>query len=339
MAGWENRVREDERRNVADVLRRADQGRRGVELAEAPIGALTWRLDQADFDSVVIELLRRGDRHATRTMLLPIASEAATIFKEGPAEDLEVILDRLISVAGAAITYDSPDVLNQALGALHRIYGIPTVATEVAAHLWLGVASRVEAAGALAVRLEQWWAIRPLTLRPVTTGHESYMSWLRHAVTMGARTNQLVNADGRPVSGAFASFGRLAAARIPALRPDLAGAVAPFEVGAPPEDYDVLLDSITQFDLLWCVLMAVVAPRQLSLYPSFAGFYERRAEPVLQTLVTDKEVQREVLGDVSDEDLRRALEEVLHLAEQESFRMRSRPWQVDATYLRRLLGD
>lgn len=212
---------------------------------------------------------------------------------------------------------------------MHRIYGAPALVRSggsepaiSAEQLWLGVARRVEAAGALAVRLGAWWSIRPLTFQPVTLPPESYGSWLRHAITMAARSNLLVNAEGQPVSGAFVGFGRLTAAQIPALRPDYPGDAPTFELGAPPESLDPLLDSVTQFDLLWCTVAAAAHPNQLAFCPSFAGFWEHRSEPALRALVTDTAARREILGDISDEHLRAAIKEVMKVAAQESWRIR-----------------
>ncbi len=104
-----------------------------------------------------------------------------------------------------------------------------------APRLWLEIGTWVESAGGLAVRLREWWAIRPLVLQPYTSGGEHYNNWLRHSLTEAARANLLVNDAGKPIAGAFLGFARLHADRLPALRPDMPTVNAEFVLGVPPQ--------------------------------------------------------------------------------------------------------
>ena len=119
----------------------------------------------------------------------------------------------------------------------------------------------------------------------------------------------------------FVSFAYDLVNNVPALRPDLVDEALGGRVshGDPPNE-DALLDSILQFDFAWCLLAVLNSgsPSTQQFYPSFATFYGRRINTFAERLATDDSVRTGLLGDVSDQDLRRALETVIGAAEREA---------------------
>jgi hypothetical protein len=171
------------------------------QAASGPASALTWRLDEAAFDATMIELFRRGDAIPIRLLLdQALAETRELIDREDGESELSALLDRIVSLAALALDLDQPKDFDRSVDTLMAIYelgfggyGVPrnTVAVPVA-KFWVMIVERVYALGALAVRREHWQAVRRLALaRGQSRGWkmEGYRSWLRHALTMGARSH------------------------------------------------------------------------------------------------------------------------------------------------------
>lgn len=212
---------------IVTTLQHADAGSR---IAQGTVGALTWKLPQEEFDAGVIQAIRSDDRVVLRAMLLPVVGAAnALVSNRQNRSDLLTLLDRVASAAALAIAFEHDWLLEQSLATLKRIYalcdrrtGYPRGNVAISTpDLLLAVASRIEASGALAIRLELWSAARSLTLHPSWDGY--YISWLRHAITEASRANLLTESRGdRTVPASFVSFAYDLVNNLPALRPDLA---------------------------------------------------------------------------------------------------------------------
>ena len=85
-----------------------------------------------------------------------------------------------------------------------------------------------------------------------------------------------------------------------------------------------MLDSLTQFDALWCVIAVADSGRDNNQYPSFASFYSHRSEPALEVLITDQAVREELLEERAG-DLKDAVARVVSVARQLSFQQRYVP--------------
>jgi hypothetical protein len=169
-----------------------------------------------------------------------------------------------------------------------------------------------------AIRLEEWWAVPVLALQPIGTDYV-YVSWLRHALTYGSRNEAFPKHEsGQQVNGAFIAVARQAAARIPALRPDVTGSEPP-PPQEPPAPDDPILDSLCQADLLWCVLAVLDGGKWhgQEYYPSFAALYERRIQPVLRVLATSSVIRHELFDDTPLDEVVAATNEVLESASRE----------------------
>jgi hypothetical protein len=318
---WEGSIREDERRRATAYADQLLQGERARAIAQGPLGSLTWRLAIEEFDAAFLEAIRSGDAMTLRRLLLTFATDASALAAghgpEGPGDasssgELDLLLDRLLAALALTVTYAEREWFDQLLGILVDVYrsaldpmgnarqlgGPQSTASQ---KLMLRVAVGVEAVGGLAVRMKQLWAIRPLAMPDQQLVKQlREPSWIRHAVTAASWARLLYLAPheegGQPrqIGGPVVALARQLVERIPALRPDTQ--VSPFELNTSPAANDKVLDSLTQFDVFWCVMAVAHSDREHNQYPSFASFYSHRAEPAFEVLIDDPEVRQLILG-------------------------------------------
>lgn len=348
---WEESIREDERRRATAYLEQVQVGERGRAIARGPLGALTWRLASEEYDAAVLEAIRGNDELALRKLFLTFGSDAPALIRSRQQEEFDLLLDRLIASLALTVTYKQKELFEQLLEVLVDVYrssidgsGNPLPSEDSTTHqnlLWRMVVG-VEAVGGLAVRLRQFWAVRRLA-RPSTplVNQIGEPSWIRHAVTAAARAGLLNTgpAEGggqrREIGGPVVSLARQLVERIPALRPDTD--VSRFELNTAPDAFDKVLDSLIQFDVLWCVMAVASSGHEYDQYPSFASFYAHRADPALELLINDSDVSELLLGGEAG-NLKQAMEKVVNVARQVSLQHRFMPWapqsQVVEEYLK-----
>jgi hypothetical protein len=340
---WEDSIREDERRRATAYLDEVQVGERGRAIAHAALGALTWRLASEEYDAAVLEAIRGNDELALRKLFLTFGADAAALVRSGEQEELDLLLDRLVASLALTVTYRQMEWFEQLLDVLVDLYRSSIDGTGNALQsddgttnqklMWQIVVG-VEAVGGLAVRLHQLWAIRPLAMPSNALMKQiREPSWIRHAVTAAAWAKLLYTepaeegAQPREIGGPVVALARQLVERIPSLRPDTE--VSRFELNTAPEAYDKVLDSLIQFDVLWCVMAVAASGRDNNQYPSFASFYARRADPALELLINDHEARALLLGEDAD-NLKDALSQVVNVARQVSLQHRLSPWEPES---------
>lgn len=327
---WRTEHREETQRALQDVLA-------GASVAAGPSGAFTWQLDAAGFEAAVVELLRRDDDVPVRRMLRAAAAEAQRLLLvPGSIDtgDLTVLLDRVATLAALALDLRRPAFLDLAVRTLLDLYGwavqdlrVQTSAHQLTPVLWLRIAERLYAVGALAVRLQDWRAVRGLALAPVPQLAREYRasSWHRDALTQASRASLFTQpqSDGRSAELSLLLFARAVAAAQPVLRPDLPGEVSASYAGPDP-----LLDSLCQFDLLLTVVSGVAARAESERalldvsYPNYARADGSRPNAIVATLVGDPAARTALVPGASDSQLAG----VLQLADQVAHREGQRFW-------------
>jgi hypothetical protein len=303
-------------------LQAAYQGRR---LSEEPLGSLSFDLHSEALVLGALEMVRHSDSVGIRYLLNEAVSRARALIKRRDVDpELGDLLDKLTCLAAAFLEYELPDCFNMIIQVLSRIYSMPLAegdaqrfgyATsidpkEIAPRVWLAIIERVVAVGALAVRREQWQAVRALTLqRPDRlTGYDA--NWLRHTLTMASRAKHLeqtTDTGGRlPLN--ILSLARDHIVRLACLRPD----------GLGPDDEEVIT-SLAQFDLLWnLIALDQGDTRRRTWYPSFARFRQDRIQPLADRLISEPAL-RAALFTGGDESLAEALFTVGEGAAQEAW--------------------
>ena len=328
---------EESNRVIAEFVRQIQESnRQGSSTLYPPLlaGADTSSLAAA----IVAHLQEGGSPQLNR--FIRAQTESAS-YRGNASAHIEA-LDSLAIVAIQSLHANNHALFKAAIDGLSTAYeSTPTVDTfattlkaphEVAiARYWLDVVSRVMLIGAVAVANQRWWTVLMLTVRPVVDQNGySYSSWLRHAGVFAARANlipdrSLKRPESPPIyevnAGPLLSRPRILAVEKPELRDGIA---APNGTGTR----DPLLDALAQFDLAWCVAVAVQPPDHTGareqFYPSFAALDQARSQPMMHQLATKDQLRRALFPDAPPWELNATvalgLSDVLSLAEAESKR-------------------
>jgi hypothetical protein len=262
------------------------------------------------FASSVASNLESGTRHRLDQVLLTAenyAKSAAT-----PTESVIGALDRITVIAAQSILHGeaADGTFKRSLSSLVTTYGQASEAGYAGANLFLEILKRVYALGSLAVRMRRWTLVRQLVMVPVADGERPWPSWLRHGQIAASHTGLFDEAGALLISAS-----RALVAAHPEMRPDLPDDLAP--VVAVVNERDALMDSLCQFDALYCMLVAANPVRQSAYYPSFSGLSPRRIDPVLIAIATQPDVREDLFPGVGTEQVRGAMGAVLTFANSE----------------------
>lgn len=281
----------------------------------APTGAAPMLLDMDEetLADAVVTNFEAGKEIRIRRFLAQARNAVAGAVTAG--EDIGPVLDRIAVVAAQAAMYERLHEARLAIETLHTIYTELNGDQRQVGHL-VDVLIRVYVIGGLAVRMRQWPLVHNIVQRPVQSspgGGYVYVSWLRHGQVEGSRVNLFPKEKG----GMLISSARELAAEHPALRPDVTEAgVLDF---AKLEHNDILLNSLCQFDLAYCLVVTAEGKGNSKGYPSCAAFYQYRANPVLEIVATDQQVRETIFPESDDAQVATAMVDVMTRAEKESF--------------------
>lgn len=205
---------------------------------------LTVDLDADTAAAVVQALVEEGRANGVNVYLAGVQESLRAAADAGDEGALREALDRLVTVAGVAVSYDpAGDLARRSISELHGAFDLGVRLQRrssgySAERLFAEVLARARAVGALAVRLRHWSPLRHLMLHDVPDEDVSLFSgWFRYGDVWASRAN-LYRQDNNLIEGGRRPI-RLAAeatVRLAALRPD--GIV----------DEDALVTSICQFD-------------------------------------------------------------------------------------------
>ncbi|MFF2396334.1 helix-turn-helix domain-containing protein [Nocardia sp. NPDC058114] len=342
LAARDEELREQYRKDFAATVAAIQTDARGQSLARGPARALTWQLDEASFDSAVLEMLRERDLAPIRLMLITGPGDALAAVGREDIDEYRTILDRLISLAGIALTLDQDVTAASVIDQLAKLYCYPPAPRhsnqQWEAVLWLEIIFRVEALGGLAVHLGKWDVVRRLALQPSPDPYWSI--WLGHALVMGSRSAAFPMVNGRDEAGGFISRARRTTHRLPALRPyvqDDSGYDP--EPGTAVPERDQVLDALCGFEAVAALIITTRPKRPTGkgseYYPEFGNYFSRRSEPWWAKLADDVEFRTAVLGGVSDETLGDAMMEV---ADQTRRVTNFGVWEVETEPVRQLIA-
>lgn len=263
-----------------------------------------------------------------------VRSIAADIGIENQDEDKRSdALNKLAALAIQAILANATDTCEVAIRAFHDAYAASVEGFQgdysppPRASYWLDIVLRVICIGAVAVRDEAWWAIVPLVDRP---GNHYYNVWLRHALVHASRAGLL--SGGHREDALMLVKARALAAAHPALRPDVR--LISREQAHSFAANDQLLNSLCQFDLMWCVVATLLHPdeRESKLFfPSCAALEQGRSQPIILKIATSTDVRKATFADRTATEWASALKRVLDIAEQQSRQYGGEWWGDDDT--------
>jgi Schlafen, AlbA_2 len=305
-----------EYRRLAEELR---AGAAGQQVARGSAIEFNLALESEVLTEAAVELLRTDDDIPMRRMLTRAVPEARALYRARDQDGLSRMLDRLTCLAATFLDLERYEWFERVVKTLVLIYGIgfenqpPIIGNPPpeAAALWLTIIERVVAVGALAVRREDWRAVRYLASRRHPGMHKHYATWIRHALTMAARAGILTQRQDTPeILDSLLSISREIVRRLDCLRPDIEA-----------ED-DAVLNGLTQFDFLACLVAMADSNNTDSsgaFYPNFARFDETRTQPAAQRLLHDPEI-RKAIYPANNESLASALHTIDRTAQREGFR-------------------
>ena len=108
---------------------------------------------------------------------------------------------------------------------------------------------------------------------------------------------------------------------------------------------DRLLDSLCQFDILYCLVVAAEGRHYGEAYPASSAFRQERANPALSLVVSSSEVRRELLPERDDARVAQAIHKVFELAKNQSMQLKvpddwwwNPPWDVE-NFIEKYQGD
>jgi hypothetical protein len=311
-------AKEEWRRELAISLEQTVLGAKAQTLSRGPASALTWQLDEETFISTIIEQLRNEDFIPLTLLMNRLPAEAKTLLTSNQEADFFTLLDRLACLGALFLSLDRSKEFSNLVAVLNQIYDIGLSESGegrsglalTPSKLWLAVIRRVYALGGLAVRRENWDAVRLLIVqrpRGLVVG-DFYNNWLRHALTMGSRSGDLEEQkDGGKVNLSLLSLCQQTGLGNACLSEDV--------------DEETLLDSLVHFDVFFNVVAISSQSRTWGddYYPNFSRFYSRRSDPAFRRIVDDATV-RKTLGIANGEELASALRRLFAVAHHESFR-------------------
>lgn len=284
-----------------------------------PIAPLFPDMDQPTLADSLATNFRGGDAGQTHIRQFVGAVRGSA---RPTAESIgESALDQLCLVALCAIEAGNSELFDYVIETFNRLY------TEVAewqgedaylppetkSQYFLNVLVRIFIIGSRLVREKLWGLIAPLVLRPVEVEPTyRYTTWLRHGQVQASRHNLLRGEDG--TGGNMLAVCRSHMIEHPELRADRP------EVPVQVEGRDALLDSLCQFDMLWCLITAAQPNERLGFqfYPSFAVYFGTRTEPVLDLLVRSEAMRTELFRETTAEVVANAMLQVIAMSGRES---------------------
>lgn len=222
------------------------------------------------------------------------------------------ILDKISIVAVQTLYYKRESLAEEAVDTLREIYtNLETYMPEKR----FQVIIRLYVIGAMAVRKRAWSFINNLVLRPQPSevDYYTYSSWIRHGQVEASRA-EIVPEKYR--GSLMIPPARKLAMERASMCPDL-----------PKLDEqsthqicrrDPLLDSLCQFDILYCIIATAEGEHQGEGYPASSAYERDRIDPIISKLVSDQEMRTSLLPKSSDSKIASALKQVFELATRQS---------------------
>jgi hypothetical protein len=188
----------------------------------------------------------------------------------------------------------------------------------------LDIITRVYVLGSLAVRLRQWAIVHDLALRPYPTNGDVYIysSWIRHGQVDASRADLFPNDKG----GMMISAARVLMSEQPAMRPDVPDSAVP-DPGDLTHD-DALFNSLCQFDILYCMIVAAEGLHEGGAYPAASAMNQDRANPAFELVASDPDARAAMFPTSDERKIAEAMTEVFAIAEHESFGFGGHWWSL-----------
>lgn len=332
LRGRDQRIREEARADINSLIAELSKALRGGP-GKISIPLTADMTDEAFVEAMITNLGTGSDLRIKQFLASVMATDVS-------ADTFCQALDKLTIVAVQALALGVPDITKRAVDTLITIY---QQLDHDAAAQKLEVIVRAYVIGAAAVRYRAWGVIRNLVLHPSST-HPSlnyvYSSWIREGQVKASRS-ELFPGDSR--GSLMIPSARLLAIEHAAMRPYLPSVET--SIDDSYDSPDRLLDSLCQFDILYCLVIAAEGRHRGKAYPASSAFQQERANPALSLVVSNAEVRRELLPESDDARVAQAMHEVFELAKNQSMQLQvpddwwwNPPWDVE-NFIEKYQGD
>lgn len=332
LSRYQEMIKTEARKDIDQLIHSVVEALNGNGNGNSPV-ALALDMEDESFTSSVEAAIDTENTTALRRFTTAAGRVIRSTYKDPTDDARQTALDRLTEYIAVALENERDDLAQRGIEALYEAYMAPLKdkgadATRVSSNVvetaryWLDFMVRIYAIGALAVRLGRWNVLRPLVLQKVGDETFHYVSWLRHGVVEAARAELLSRkGDTGPRAGAVISLGLELCTKIPALRPDVYFDLEKHQILPSP-----VLDSLCEFDVLYCLIAASVSESQgfgYDFYPASVSFKQDRVDPILEHLVADTQMRDALFPEEPNSTLAMALTGVMTVAANESGRSHS----------------
>ncbi|MPY12240.1 helix-turn-helix domain-containing protein [Arthrobacter bussei] len=274
-------------------------------------------MDPATFIDAVRSTLNEGNERLFKRFLLTAKNAYQN---SSTAEEQSATLNRIAAVATEAVLISEPAVVEHVMNTLFELYQTHLITPDRttggpgAPAKWLEIILRVMAVGSAAIRAGMYEAIPTIVLRRIGDETYSYRSWIRHGLVEASRANMFVRADASGKGGNLIAFTAALLLETPELRPDI-------ELPSGTDSPDVFLDSLCQFDFIWCCLSLAANDGSIgaAFYPSCAMYHQHRVIPALSKLEGEPETRQAVFGTIPDQEIADSIVTVIDSAEGQSW--------------------
>ena len=254
-------------------------------------------MDAATFTESVRAALTNGNGRAVRRFLVTAKNE----YRTGEEAGRTATLDKIAGAGAEAVLMRDLVVVQDVLDTLYELYtefliGPNSTSGKTGApQRWLEIILRTMAIGSAAVRARMYQAIPTIVLRKIGDDVYSYRSWIRHGLTEASRAG-LLRSDPSSKGGNLIGFSADLLLERPELRPDL-------NLPGNSDLSEPILNSLCQFDFLWCCLSLASADSSASaaFYPSCSAYHQHRITPIIHQLENDAQIRQDVFGDMPEQ--------------------------------------
>lgn len=317
-----------------DLLSRRDQRLRGdtrtqvdsliADLAAAlranggtgpPLVPLTVEMaDDAFGESVVSHLEADSD-----IRLRQFLGQSAALVRN--ANQRRVALDKMVILTAQAMYFERDAVTENGIDCLFDAY---TKLDHGDATARLEIITRVYVLGSLAVRLRRWSSVYALSLRPYppSGGTYVYSSWIRHGQVDASRADLFPKGKG----GLMISAARDLMSEQPAMRPDVPCNSVPATRDLAHDD--AFLNSLCQFDILYCLIVAAEGEHHGSGYPAASALNQDRADLAFEVVAGDLAARNAMFPTADEPRIAEAMSRVFASAEHQSLGFGGHWWSL-----------
>lgn len=311
----DQRLREEARAQVDSLIADLAAALRAGGGAGPALVSLSLEMADDAFSEAVVSHLEADSDIRVRQFL------GQATMSVGIPDERQPALDKITILAAHAMYFERRSIAEKAIDSLFDAYsnvGHGDAATR------LEIITRVYVLGSLAVRLRQWAVVYELALRPYPPSGAAYTysSWIRHGQVEASRAGLFPEGRG----GLMISAARALMSEYRTMRPDIPDSAA-LSPGDLAHD-DVLFNSLCQFDILYCLIVAAEGRDHAGGYPASSAMNQNRADPAFEIVASDRDA-RAVMFPTSDENkIAASMERVFTSAKRESLGFGGSWWSL-----------